>query len=296
MKIRSLFGLLIMLAFCTGCQASASKQNPGNSDSGVAGDSLSRSTGQTVSKAKEPYNVPSGVKALLEAYPDFISGWNGHDVIFRDGSKIIYDDGKKKSFEQRLDDSDIEDMFADIYKDHSGAPEYLADAGRSRSEALFKKMYGNSDGAVRKNLTRVDWFGEKVQFTRVNGAADSLRQVAAELARNPELRKYLKSSGTFYWRKVRGANRQSAHSYGIAFDIGVAYSDYWKWKNPKAGETTKIKYANRIPKQIVDIFRRHGFIWGGNWYHYDTMHFEFRPELLSYAKNNTEASTNEYSE
>ena len=31
---------------------------------------------------------------------------------------------------------------------------------------------------------------------------------------------------------------------------------------------------------IVEIFERHGFIWGGKWYHYDTMHFEYRPELL----------------
>mgnify|MGYP002637708491 CR=1 FL=1 len=23
-----------------------------------------------------------------------------------------------------------------------------------------------------------------------------------------------------------------------------------------------------------------GFIWGGRWFHYDTMHFEYRPELL----------------
>jgi len=35
-----------------------------------------------------------------------------------------------------------------------------------------------------------------------------------------------------------------------------------------------------MPQQIVDIFERHGFIWGGKWYHYDTMHFEYRPELL----------------
>ena len=31
---------------------------------------------------------------------------------------------------------------------------------------------------------------------------------------------------------------------------------------------------------IVDVFERNGFIWGGKWYHYDTMHFEYRPELL----------------
>jgi hypothetical protein len=30
--------------------------------------------------------------------------------------------------------------------------------------------------------------------------------------------------------------------------------------------------------EIVDIFERRGFVWGGKWYRYDTMHFEYRPE------------------
>ena len=41
-----------------------------------------------------------------------------------------------------------------------------------------------------------------------------------------------------------------------------------------------IERVNRIPYEIVEIFERHGFIWGGRWYHFDTMHFEYRPELL----------------
>ena len=28
------------------------------------------------------------------------------------------------------------------------------------------------------------------------------------------------------------------------------------------------------------IFEKYGFVWGGRWYHYDTMHFEYRPELF----------------
>ncbi|WP_265937085.1 M15 family metallopeptidase [Aliarcobacter butzleri] len=28
------------------------------------------------------------------------------------------------------------------------------------------------------------------------------------------------------------------------------------------------------------MFEKYGFIWGGRWYHFDTMHFEYRPELL----------------
>jgi len=36
-----------------------------------------------------------------------------------------------------------------------------------------------------------------------------------------------------------------------------------------------------MPQAIVDIFERYGFIWDGKWYHYDTMRFEYRPELLA---------------
>ncbi|MDD9945395.1 MAG: M15 family metallopeptidase [Myxococcales bacterium] len=38
-----------------------------------------------------------------------------------------------------------------------------------------------------------------------------------------------------------------------------------------------------MPADVVQAFERHGFIWGGRWYHYDTMHFEYRPELLARA-------------
>lgn len=223
-------------------------------------------------------------RALISAYPDFISAVDGNTVVFTDGTTMDFDDGREKSFETMLDDSDIQDMFFTVYTSDKLPPEYLADAGRSRNEALFKKMYGSSAAAVQKNLVTVPWFGENIKFTKVNGAADRLKEVAAELARHPELKKYMKCSGTFYWRKVRGANRQSAHSYGIAVDIAVPNSDYWLWKNPGASETAKIKYANRIPYEIVEIFEKHGFVWGGAWYHFDTMHFEYRPEILNYAK------------
>lgn len=230
-----------------------------------------------------PSDMKAASQALVAAYPDFIERIADNRVIFNDGTSLTYDDGRVKDFGTLLDDGDIEDMFFVPYDPSGNQPEYLHDAGRSRNEALFKKMYGNSAAAVRKNLVKVAWFGKTVDFTAINGAADSLRKVAAELEHYPQLKKYLASSGTFYWRPVRGAKRLSAHSYGIAFDIAVPYSDYWLWKNKDAGETDRIEYANRFPRQIVEIFRRHGFIWGGAWYHFDTMHFEFRPEILHYS-------------
>lgn len=227
---------------------------------------------------------PAGVQALLDAYPDFVTGFEDGNLMLSDGSAIVYDDGREKSFEEMLDNSSPKDMFYVAYTLPDNAPEYLADAGRSRNEELFKKMYGRTSAEVASHLVPVDWFGTKVRFTSVNGASEQLKKVAAELAGYPELRRYLKSSGTFYWRNVRGANRLSAHSYGIAFDIGVDSSDYWQWRNPRANETSEIKYSNRIPRQIAEIFQKYGFIWGGAWYHFDTMHFEYRPEILRYAE------------
>jgi hypothetical protein len=63
------------------------------------------------------------------------------------------------------------------------------------------------------------------------------------------------------------------HSWGAAIDINAAHAEYWLW--PRASS------ANALPPEIIDIFERHGFIWGGKWSHYDTMHFEYRPELVN---------------
>ena len=40
-------------------------------------------------------------------------------------------------------------------------------------------------------------------------------------------------------------------------------------------------YRNRIPWEIVEVFEKHGFVWDGKWYHFDTMHFEYRPEIIA---------------
>lgn len=223
-------------------------------------------------------------KTLKTSYPQMISKLDKNYIFMSNGDSILFDDGEEKEFLALLDDSDVEDMFKEAYKLPEGSPEYLFDPGRGRSEALFKAMYGKSAKEVEHNLTTVDWFGQKVKFNKINGAADSLRAVAKELKSHPEFKPYLKSSGTFYWRPVRGAKRMSAHSYGIAFDIGVDKSNYWQWSLGSNDELKEVEYKNKIPLEIVEIFQKYGFIWGGAWYHYDTMHFEFRPDLLLYAK------------
>jgi len=213
---------------------------------------------------------------LVKTYPQLKTCRN-NTIIWQDGTRMVYDDGRPESEEKILKHADIEDMFTHSYRaERYKNPQH--DPGRYRNETFFRKMYGNSASQVRRHLTTINWFGRKVRVTTINRVDRHLLAVEHDLKNllksHPEYRKYLVPiGGTFKWRKIAGTNRLSVHSFGAAIDINVKYSAYWRWS--KNG-----KYQNRIPIPIVKAFERHGFIWGGKWRHFDTMHFEYRPELL----------------
>jgi D-alanyl-D-alanine carboxypeptidase len=233
--------------------------------------------------------IPGNVKKLIKCYPDFITGFASNHLIFKDGTKLLWDDGiKNKSFKDLLEKPDLKDMFTQQYmtgalKSH---PAKNFDPGRVRNEAFFIKMYGSTEKEVRQHLTEIAWcpklVGQKITVTKINGIDKKLAQISKELDEHPELKKYLTHiGGTFTWRNINGTNRHSMHSFGMTIDINTAYSDYWQWSCKCANEDAAITYKNRIPQVIVDIFEKYGFIWGGKWCHFDTMHFEYRPELIN---------------
>jgi len=39
-----------------------------------------------------------------------------------------------------------------------------------------------------------------------------------------------------------------------------------------------------VPVAVVRVFEAHGFVWGGKWRFFDTIHFEYRPELLLFSR------------
>jgi hypothetical protein len=219
---------------------------------------------------------------LVAAYPDRIARRDGNALIFREGTRLdagISD--PHKSFGQLLRDASVLDQFRLAYPRGAeiAAPAKDFDPGRFRDEAFFDALYGDCRKR-RPDLIPVRWIGdEKILFARANGAAAHLEAVAAEIEKLPiSLRRAaMPTAGTYVCRPVKDTGRLSMHSYGAAIDLNLKYSNYWLWEAKGAN----IPYRNAMPRQIVDIFERHGFIWGGRWYHYDTMHFEYRPELLA---------------
>jgi len=231
-------------------------------------------------------SVAEKIDILLKSYPGVLSHSSENGVGFVEHAQILpVDDGVKRNHFEMLESGDIEDSLQQIYPAGpcETKPAVNFDPGRIRSEPLMKLIYGESQKEVARNLVPVKWFGETLQVTKVNGVNTHLEAVRDELVSRSDLRKYLTpSAGVFNWRKVAGQSNLSVHSFGAAVDLNTKFADYWVWSGGKPGRVPV--YKNKFPMEIVEIFEKHGFIWGGRWYHYDTMHFEYRPELLEIAK------------
>jgi hypothetical protein len=191
-------------------------------------------------------------------------------AILPDKSEIAYDDGRRKSAEERLEHPDIEDVFAQRYLKGPIKPVVTVDEdpGRARLDDLLRQSYPKS------GLVKVDILGKKLTVHK--NAAAAFTRVAARLAKmnDRSAKPFLENlGGTYVPRNIAGTDRPSAHSWGISIDLNPSLTHYWRWQ--KDGH-----WKNTVPQSIVDAFEAEGFIWGGRWYHFDTMHFEYRPELL----------------
>ncbi len=161
-----------------------------------------------------------------------------------------------------------------------------------RSEAFLARLY---DAASRRETER---HIVMVHFQRfpvwVNSRiAGPLKDVSAEVdalrARDPQVAAFISrlyEIDGYNYRFVDGTRSRSYHSYGLAVDLiprrygGKAA--YWRWVMNKDATWWDTPYDERwmVPLSIVSAFEKHGFVWGGKWLFFDTMHFEYRPEIL----------------
>jgi hypothetical protein len=119
------------------------------------------------------------------------------------------------------------------------------------------------------------------------------------------------SEFAYSWRTVAGTPLLSTHSFGIALDLTTGKEKdpvYWLWEEASR-RYQKAKLQNphvtwnqikenlkesdvevylpekiqTLPMKVVQAFEKHGFIWGAKWNRYDSMHFEYRPEMINSA-------------
>jgi D-alanyl-D-alanine carboxypeptidase len=237
-----------------------------------------------------PQRAEQLMDLLVAAYPDFLNRREDGAIIWKDGTRMQFGPATPTSANHRalFATPTLHDMFHWTYPlaTPTVTSEFPSDPGRIRVEAFFTRMYGDCrKGEVAANLVPVPWLPKKkggvVTVTRVNGVADKLAAVSAELDELPAtFDKFLKpSAGAYHCRVIAGTTRMSAHGSGTAIDLAAKPAHYWRWNKP--GPDGHYPYRNAVPPEIVRVFEKHGFIWGGKWHHYDTMHFEYRPEILA---------------
>ena len=115
---------------------------------------------------------------------------------------------------------------------------------------------------------------------------------------DPQVRAWMNNIRTvegWSWRTIAGTQTRSLHSYGIAIDliprVTGGREQFWRWAADRREDWWNIPHSGRYhpPQAVISAFESLGFIWGGKWLFFDTMHFEFRPEV--FILNGIEMST-----
>jgi len=251
------------------------------------------------------------LSAFLYAYPDRI------DRIYRDGGDWAIDVGSSvfSWSDGRLLPQDLSVSAGDytahpFYSYPAGLPP-IVDPSPDEKKQLEERINNREENPPRRHpgiynaIWRIEneamaWnqskttfiFGRKLMIHR--DLLDELAAIEEELmARAPgdqELRAYIESirnAEGYSWRRIADTGSLSFHSYGAAVDFlpGSAGGKgiYWLWRKEFDPEWYLLSYEGRHmpPESFIEAFEKRGFVWGGKWFYYDTIHFEYRPEILA---------------
>lgn len=172
---------------------------------------------------------------------------------------------------------------------------------------LLEAIYGEiSESSIKKKLEEIYVFAHPIYLhKRVAPSFKACLSKIKAIKKSGKLKgffsNYLISYG-FNWRKIENKNVLSNHAIGIAVDIMARnygkLKSYWYWASFDETPWYKLEPSKRwkAPNKIIEAFEENGFIWGGYWMFWDTMHFEYKPELIYIQKFTYENNQELYSE
>jgi len=145
---------------------------------------------------------------------------------------------------------------------------------------------------TESRLVRMPFLGRtaRVHYLIQDKLALVETRIKAIAEMEPEVQAWINSIGTmetYGWRNIADTQSRSYHSYGLAIDLLPRVmgrrQTYWLWTSQYREDWWNVSYAERYhpPDLVINAFETYGFVWGGKWPLFDTMHFEYRPEILA---------------
>lgn len=154
---------------------------------------------------------------------------------------------------------------------------YDAEGKIKNGEIIVNKSIANDVLEIFKELFRMKYPIEQMKLIDEYDAVDEISM------------RHNNTSG-FCYRVVKGSKTLSKHSLGLAIDINPLYNPCFKvdptgksaYKQGTLQPANADKYVSRknvfaytITAEVIALFRKYGFRWGGNWRTVkDYQHFE----------------------
>jgi hypothetical protein len=259
---------------------------------------------------KEPSRAELVMRAFSVAYPDRVGEArfvNGDWAVPIEGVLYYYAEGRL--LPEELRDQAAEYDPQPFYAYASELPPWkapgLEEAERFRNSSLRrqtnppKRSYHFFDALWRahtreeayERVKTIRFFGRNVlvHYAILEELALVEERIRAEARTDSQVQRWIDNLNTlsgWNWRSIADTQSRSFHAYGAALDLLPAsqrgLATYWLWSSEHNSEWWAIPYEKRLhpPDAVIKAFEAHGFIWGGKWLFFDTMHFEYRPEIL----------------
>lgn len=258
----------------------------------------------------ESFTPEQIIRAYREAYPEKIN-----EITYRNndwalkiyGQWYYWAEGRLLTEEHVLHKEDFNSHIFYQYSENLPPFRELSRETKDRIDSMLKerktvplqrhagflnslwRIYDRDTSWARVKTTF--FLGYKLQIHR--DLLEDLANVEEEIQRrmlvDTELSDFVNSLSRidgYNWRKIAETETLSVHSYGTALDLILNHSGreevYWLWTQNKGVKFYDVPYEKRFspPDAFIKAFEKYGFIWGGKWLLYDTIHFEYRPEIL----------------
>lgn len=236
------------------------------------------------------------VRAFAEAYGPLIDSvtYLNDEVVFTLGGRPIHFRDGRMLDGNRLNRSEDCDPIFYRYSlspltqppPREELPTYCTDVAES--------LWGRTEAEIRRHGRSATFLDHRVFLNRlVLGPLASVeRDLLAAATRDRSVAEWIEEldiTYSFIRRDIAASQNQSYHGWGLAIDlVPMSYEGrhvYWRWSrvfDRESWHRIPIEQRWSPPQRVVEIFERHGFVWGGKWAHFDMIHFEYRPEIVLY--------------
>jgi hypothetical protein len=244
-----------------------------------------------------PVQADPRVRAFLQAYDALIDSVApaDDDVVFYLGGRAIhFQDGRMLDPDRAANDDECDPIFYRYPLGSLTEPPVAPDEPPRYCTDVLEALWGSTESEIRRHGSSVTFLDHRmfVNDLLIEPLGAVERDIANAAARDPLVAEWIAEldiTYSFSYRGIAGSPTRSQHSWGMAVDfVPTSYDGrhvYWRWSrvyNRNDWDRIPLERRWSPPGGVIEVFERHGFLWGGKWAHFDVIHFEYRPEIILY--------------